>query len=282
MHSLKNKTIFITGATRGIGREIALRCAREGANVVVTGKTAEAHRTLPGTIFSVADEVVTAGGKALPIQLDVRDDAAIAQAVAQAAAAFGGIDVLVNNASAIQLTDTQHTAMRHFDLMWSVNARATFACSQACIPHLQQAANTRGSAHILTLSPPLNLDPKWFKAHTAYTLSKYGMSFCTLGIAAELAGQGIAVNSLWPRTTIATAAIAVNFPPEILQASRKPSIMADAAHVIFTREDRGQHATGNFYIDEDVLRQAGVTDFSAYAVTPGLADDKLFKDLFLD
>ncbi len=286
MHTLKNKTIFITGATRGIGREIALRCAIDGANVVIIGKTAEAHPKLHGTIYSVAEEVMAVGGKALPIQLDVRDDAAIAQAVAQAVATFGGIDVLVNNASAIQMTDTQHTAMKHFDLMWNVNARATFACSQACIPHLQQAANARGSAHILTLSPPLNLDPKWFKAHTPYTLSKYGMSLCTLGLAAELAGNdatsGIAVNSLWPRTTIATAAIAVHFPSEIMQASRKASIMADAAHIIFTRDHPGQIATGNFYIDETVLRQFGVTDFSLYAVTPGMADNELCKDLFLD
>jgi len=287
MPSLKDKTIFITGATRGIGREIALRCARDGANIVVTGKTAEAHSRLPGTIHSVAAEVVAAGGNALAVQLDVRDDVAVAAAVAQAAAKFGGIDMLVNNASAIQLTDTQNTPMKRFDLMWGVNARATFACSQACIPHLETAAAERGGAHILTLSPPLNLDPKWFEAHTAYTISKYGMSLCTLGIAAELAADaataGIAVNSLWPRTTIATAAIAVNFPPAILQASRTPAIMADAAYVIFTRDRDGRAAaSGNFYIDEDVLRQSGVMDFSAYAVTPGTPDEKLFKDLFLD
>ena len=275
MPGLKNKTIFITGATRGIGREIALRCARDGANLVITGKTAEAHPKLPGTIHSVAAEVEAAGGKALALQLDVRNDQAVAAAMAQTVEKFGGLDILVNNASAIQLTDTLNTPMKRFDLMFSVNVRATYACSQAAIPHLKNSPN----AHILTLSPPLNLNSRWFKDHTAYTMSKYGMSMCTLGMAAELAQHGIAVNSLWPRTTIATAAIAMNFPQAIMQASRKPAIMADAAYAIINRDSRGAGVSGNFHIDESVLRQAGVTDFEAYAVTPGTP---LFTDLFLD
>ncbi|OGA25331.1 MAG: short chain dehydrogenase [Betaproteobacteria bacterium RIFCSPLOWO2_02_FULL_67_26] len=270
---LKGKTIFITGATRGIGREIALRCARDGANVVVTGKSAEPHPKLPGTIHSVAKEIEAAGGKALAIQLDVRDADAVAAAVRSAVKAFGGIDGLVNNASAISLTGTLDTPVKRLDLMLAVNLRGTFVCSQACIPHLAKAANP----HILTLSPPLNMNARWFKGHVAYTMAKYGMSLCTLGMAEEFRAQGIAVNSLWPRTTIATAAIAVNFPQAILKASRKPSIMADAAHAILSRDSRG--ATGNFYIDETVLREEGVTDFDQYAVTPGTS---LYTDLFLD
>src|SRR5688572_16051912 len=252
---LKDKTIFITGASRGIGRAIALRCARDGANVAVAAKTVDPHPKLPGTIHSVAAEVEAAGGRALALQLDVREDAAIKAAVARCVETFGGIDILVNNASAIMLTDTLHTPMKRFDLMFGVNVRATFACSQACLPHLLKAANP----HILNLSPPLSMDAKWFKQHTAYTMSKYGMSMCTLGMAAEFAGVGVAVNSLWPRTTIATAAIEINFPQEILRASRKPAIMADAAYAIFNRDSR-RH-TGNFYIDEAVLREEGATDF---------------------
>lgn len=273
MTTLKNRTIFITGASRGIGREIALRCARDGANIVVTGKTTEPHSKLPGTIFSVAAEVERAGGQALPVQMDVRDEASVQAAVEQAAGKFSGIDVLVNNASAISLTATLDTPMKRFDLMLGVNTRGTFAASQACIPHLRRAANP----HILTLSPPLNLSPRWFKDHVAYTISKYGMSMCTLGMAAELAADGIAVNSLWPRTTIATAAIEFNFPGPVLEASRKPAIMAEAAYRIFLRDSR--RASGNFYIDEDVLRSEGVTDFDAYAVKPGTP---LFTDLFVD
>ena len=274
---LKNKTIFITGASRGIGREIALRCARDGANIVVTAKTVEPHAVLPGTIHSVAAEVEAAGGKALALQLDVRDENAIAAAVAEAVKVFGGIDILVNNASAIMLTHTAATPMKRFDLMQGVNARGTFACSQACLPHLVNSATAGRNPHILTLSPPLSMKPHWFKDHVAYTLSKYGMSMCTLGMAEEFRAQGIAVNSLWPRTTIATAAIAVNFPEAILKASRKPLIMADAAYAIFNRDSR--MATGNFYIDETLLREAGVTDFEPYAITPGA---KLYTDLFLE
>ena len=273
MADLKGKTIFITGASRGIGREIALRCARDGANIVVTAKTVEPHAKLPGTIHSVAAEVEAAGGHALALQVDVREESSVQAAVAEAVAMFGGIDILVNNASAIMLTGTLQTPMKRFDLMFGVNVRGTFASSQACIPHLVKAKNP----HILNLSPPLNLDAKWFRNHTAYTMSKYGMSMCTLGMSAELAERGVAVNSLWPRTTIATAAIAVNFPAEILQASRKPAIMADAAHAIFSRESR-RH-TGNFYIDEAVLGAEGITDFAHYAVTPG---SRLYPDLFLD
>jgi citronellol/citronellal dehydrogenase len=271
--SLKGKTVFITGASRGIGRAIALRCARDGANIVITAKTAEPHPRLAGTIHSVAREVEDAGGSALPLQLDVRDDAAVQQAVRQAVARFGGIDILVNNASAIQLTGTLQTPMKRFDLMFGVNVRGTYACSQACIPHLEKGANP----HILNLSPPLNMSARWFRDHAAYTMAKYGMSMCTLGMAAELRPVGIAVNSLWPRTTIATAAIEVHFPEAILKASRKPEIMADAACAIFKRDSRS--ATGNFHIDETVLREEGVNDFGHYAVSPG---GSLYTDLFLD
>jgi len=273
MADLRGKTIFITGASRGIGREIALRCARDGAQVVITGKTAEVHARLPGTIHSVAAEVEQAGGLALAIQLDVRDELALQAAVEQAAQHFGGIDVLVNNASAINLTGTLDTPVRRLDLMWEVNMRATFLSSQACIPHLKKSANP----HILTLSPPLNLDAKWMAPHVAYSISKYGMSLCALGMAREFSSDGIAVNCLWPRTTIATSAIEFNFPAEILHASRKPSIVADAAYQILTRDSRT--CSGNFFLDEQVLREAGVGDFEPYAVMPGVP---LFNDLFLD
>ena len=270
---LKGKTIFITGASRGIGREIALRCARDGANVVVTGKTARPHPKLAGTIHSVAAEVEAAGGRALAVQLDVREGDAVAEAVKHAVETFGGIDALINNASAISLTGTPATPLRRFDLMFGVNVRGTFACSQACVPHLAKAPNP----HILSLAPPLSMKARWFKDHLAYTMAKYGMSMCTLGMAEEFREAGIAVNSLWPRTTIATAAIEMNFPEAILKASRKPAIMADAAYVILNRDSRS--ATGNFYIDEAVLREEGVTDFERYAVTPGVS---LYSDLFLE
>ena len=271
--TLEGRTLFITGASRGIGREIALRAARDGANVVVAAKTSDPHPKLEGTIHSVAEEVVKAGGKSLAIQLDVRDEAAVAEAVNRAAREFGGLDILVNNASAISLTPTAATPAKRLDLMLGVNVRATFLCSQAAIPHLKKSPN----AHILTLSPPLNLDPKWFAGHVAYTISKYGMSMCTLGMAEELRGDGIAVNSLWPRTTIATAAVAVHFPEAILKASRHAAIMADAAHAILTSDARKN--SGNFYIDEEVLTRRGMKDFERYAVTPGAP---LFADLFLD
>lgn len=273
MNDLRGKTVFITGASRGIGREIALRCGRDGANVVITGKTAEAHAKLPGTIHSVAAEVERAGGRALAIQLDVRDESALEAAVEQAAQHFGGIDVLVNNASAIGLSNTLDTTAKRLDLMWQVNMRGTFLASRACIPHLLKSANP----HILTMSPPLNLDAKWFAPHVAYSISKYGMSLCALGMAREFANDGIAVNCLWPRTIIATAAIEFNFPESLLRASRHPSIVADAAYHILTRNSRD--CTGNFFVDEDVLRAAGVEDFGQYAVSAG---EPLFDDFFLD
>ena len=269
MSGLRDKVVFITGSTRGIGREIAVRCAREGAQLVITGKTVKPHAKLPGTIHTVADEVVQAGGRALAIELDVRDEQAIQAAVVRCVDYFGGIDVLVNNASAISLTPTLETPARKLDLMWEVNARATFLMSQACIPHLLRAANP----HILMLSPPPVMEARWFAPHLAYTLSKYGMSMCALGLAQEYGG--IAVNCLWPRTTIATAAIEYNFPVEILRASRKPAIVADAAYWILTADS----GSGHFYIDEEVLREAGVSDFEQYAVSSGTA---LFGDLFLN
>jgi citronellol/citronellal dehydrogenase len=272
MRALENKTAFITGASRGIGRAMALRFARDGANVVIAAKTVESHPKLEGTIFTVAAEVEAAGGKALPIQLDIRDEMAVEAAVKRAAESFGGIDILVNNASAISLTNTLGTPARRFDLMHQVNTRGTFVCAQACIPFLKRVPNP----HILTLSPPLNLKPRWFKDHLAYTLSKYGMSMCTLGLAAELAADGVAVNSLWPRTTIATAAVATFFP-QAMAASRTPEIMSDAAYAIVSRPSR--ECTGQFFIDEEVLRAAGMRDFERYAVTHGAP---LAADIFVD
>jgi len=274
MADLRGKTLFITGASRGIGKAIGLRAARDGANVVIAAKTTEPHPKLPGTIYTAAEEIEAAGGKALPILLDVRDEAQIKSAVDATIAKFGGLDILVNNASAISLTGTVDTAMKRYDLMHSINTRGTFACSQACIPHLRKAKNP----HILTLSPPLDMKAKWFAPHLAYTMAKFGMSMCTLGLAEELRGERIAANSLWPRTTIATAAI-INLlgGEEGAKHSRLPDIMADAAHAIFLR-DSGT-CTGNFFIDEDVLRAEGVTDFGKYAMKPG---EILTTDLFLD
>lgn len=272
MRSLKNKVIFITGSSRGIGREIALRCAKEGAKIVIAAKTNEPHPTLAGTIHTVAKEVREVGGEALPLQMDVRDDNTVYDCVEKAVSMFGGIDILINNASAIFLAHTVDTPMKRYDLIQSVNARATFLCSQACIPYLKKSDNP----HILNLSPPLNMQAKWFKDHLAYTMSKYGMSLCTLGMAEEFKADGIAVNSLWPKSIIATAAIAVNFPKHILQASRKPSIMAEAAWIILTSDSREN--SGNFYIDEDLLRNQGVNDFSQYAFNPAVP---LMEDFFL-
>jgi citronellol/citronellal dehydrogenase len=272
MTNLKDKTIFITGATRGIGRAIALRFARDGANIAVTGKTTEPSEKLKGTIHSTAREVEEAGGRALALQLDIRDENAVAAAVKATADRFGSIDILVNNASALGTAGTLATPARRYDLMNQINARGTFICSQACIPHLGKARNP----HILTLSPPLNMNPKWFREHLAYTIAKYGMSMCTLGMSAEFAPQGIAVNSLWPRTTIATAAVEVYFP-QAMAGSRTPAIMADAAHAIVVRDSRS--VTGRFFIDEEVLRDQGIADFGGYAVTPGA---QLYPDIFLD
>ena len=270
--NLKNKTILITGASRGIGEAIAVRCAKDGANIAIAAKTAEAHPKLQGTIFSVAEEIEKAGGKALPLQVDVRDENQIQAAVQKTAETFGGIDILINNASAIFIANTLNTPMKRFDLMFGVNVRATFACSQACIPYLKKGNNP----HILTMSPPLNMKAKWFKDHVAYTMSKYGMSMCTLGMSAELAEEGIAVNSLWPKTTIATAAIKEFFPDAIYQASRTPEIVAAAAYTILTSDSR--KTTGNFFIDEEVLAAEGITDLSKYSVVPGA---QLYPDLFV-
>jgi citronellol/citronellal dehydrogenase len=273
INKLKDKVVFITGASRGIGREIALRCAQEGAKVIIAAKSASPHPTLKGTIYSVAEEIEAAGGVALPIQMDVRDEAGVYEAVAKAVKEFGGIDILINNASAIFMANTLDTPMKRFDLIFSVNVRGTYLCSQACIPHLKESVNP----HILNLSPPLNMESKWFKDHLAYTMSKYGMSMCTLGMAEEFKSAGIAVNSLWPRTTIATAAVEVNFPKEILQASRIPKIMADAAYEILISDSR--MVTGNFFVDEDILKLHGVSDFNQYAINPNAP---LFTDLFLN
>lgn len=273
MKNLKDKVIFITGASRGIGREIALRAARDGAKIVIAAKTNQPHPKLAGTIHTVAKEIEALGGIALPLQVDVREEDQVQEAVKKTIETFGGLDILVNNASAIFLAPTLEMPMKRFDLVFSVNVRGTFLCSQVCIPHLKNASNP----HILNLSPPLNMKPKWFKDHLAYTMSKYGMSMCTLGMAEEFKSAGIAVNSLWPRTTIATAAIEVNFPKEIMQASRKPEIMADAAYEIFTTDSRS--LTGQFLIDEDFLKSRGVTDFDKYAVIPKAP---LFQDFFLD
>ena len=275
--TLQGKTLFITGASRGIGRAIAIRAARDGANIAICAKTAEPHPKLAGTIHSVAAEIASSGGNALPIQLDVRDPDNILAAVNQCAEHFGGIDICINNASAISLTPTTQTPVKRFDLMFGCNVRGTYLVSQACIPHLLNSAVAGRNPHILNLSPPLSMNPGWFEHHLAYTMSKYGMSMCTLGMAAEFKKSGIAVNSLWPRTAIATAAVEFNFPIEVLNASRTTDIMADAAHLIL-RSDSRTH-TGNFYLDESVLRQAGVTDFEQYAVTPGTP---LFTDLYVD
>jgi citronellol/citronellal dehydrogenase len=273
MTDLAGKTLFITGASRGIGKAIALRAAQDGANVVIAAKTAEPHPKLPGTIYSAAEEIEKAGGKALPIQVDIRDEAQVVAAVAAAVAKFGGIDILVNNASAISLTGTLDTPMKRYDLMNGVNARGTFLCSQVCLPHLLKAANP----HILNLSPPLNLDPQWFGPHVAYTMAKYGMSMCVLGMAEEFKSEGVAVNALWPRTMIATAAVQNLLGGDfVMRGSRSPEIVADAAHVILTRPSR--EFTGQFAIVEDVLQSVGVTDFSKYQSVP---DDELLPDIFL-
>ena len=269
----KGKTIFITGSSRGIGREMALRFAADGANVVITGKTNKPHAKLEGTIHTVAQEVQQAGGQSLAIQLDVRDELAIRAAVEQTVAQFGGVDVLINNASAIALTSTAETKMRRFDLMYEVNVRATFACSQACLPYLKQAENP----HILNIAPPLSMKAKWFKDHVAYTYTKFGMSVCTLGMSAEFADEGIAVNSLWPKTTIATAAVKYNFPPAIYAASRQPAIMADAAYLMVSQDSR--QLTGQFLLDEQVLYDHGERDFLQYMENPELEP---IPDFYID
>jgi len=275
--SLKGKTLFITGASRGIGLAIAKRAAQDGANVAIAAKTTEPHPKLEGTIYSAAEAVEKAGGVALPLICDIRDEESVKAAVAQTAEKFGGIDICINNASAISITDTLNTPMKRFDLMFGVNVRGTFLTSQTCIPHLLRSAKQGRNPHILNLAPPLNLDPKWFRYHTAYTMAKYGMSMCVLGMAAEFKDRGIAVNGLWPRTIIATAALQV-IPGVDWKAGRKPEIMADAAHVVLGKEDC--EWTGKIHIDDEVLASAGITDLSQYAVTPG--NTAFFPDLFLD
>lgn len=262
MADLSGKTLFITGASRGIGKAIALRAARDGANIAVIAKTDEPHPKLPGTIHSAVEEINAAGGKGLAIKTDIRDEDQIAAAVAQTVETFGGIDILINNASAINLTSTLQTPMKRFDLMAQVNTRATFACAQACLPHLMKAENP----HILTMSPPPNLSAQWFANHTAYTISKYGMSLVTLGLAAEFADEGVAVNSLWPVTVIETAAL--NMIPGLEAGrARKPDILADAAHAILTSPAR--EVSGGFFTDECVLEAIGITDLESYNLTPG-------------
>lgn len=273
MGTLNKKTLFITGASRGIGKAIALRAAADGANIVIAAKSSVPNPKLPGTIFTAAAEIEAAGGQALPLKCDIRQPEQIETAVAAAVEHFGAIDILVNNASAISLTKTAQTPVKRYDLMQQVNARGTFLCVQACLPHLQKSTNP----HILTLSPPLNMRPQWFKQHVAYTIAKYGMSMCVLGMAEEFRDQGIAVNALWPRTVIATAALAMLGGLVKPEQCRTPEILADAAHAILCRDSR--NCTGNFFIDDEVLAAEGISNLDGYAVKPG---EKLLTDLFLD
>ena len=274
MSDLKNKTMFVSGGSRGIGLAIAKRAAADGANIIIAAKTAEPHPKLPGTIYTAAEEIEQAGGRALPVVCDIRDDKAVKAAVAEGAEQFGGIDICVNNASAISLTPTLQTPMHRFDLMHQINTRGTFLVSQTCLPHLLES----GNPHILNLSPPLNMEEKWFKNHVAYTMAKFGMSMCVLGMAGEFREQGVAVNSLWPRTGIATAAIKnLLGGDEMIQRSRKPEIMADAAHYILTQPSR--EFTGNFCIDDEIMERVGVTDLTSYAVDPS---KELMPDFFVD
>ena len=273
MTSLAGKTLLITGASRGIGEAIALRAAHDGANIAIVSKTERPHPKLPGTIHSVAETIEQAGGKALPLAVDIRDADAVADAAAATAETFGGIDILVNNASAIWLADTLNTSTKRLDLMFGVNVRGTFVCSQACLPWLLQSDNP----HILNLSPPPDLQPRWFSPHVAYTISKYGMSLCALGMAEEFRADGIAVNTLWPRTVIATAALAMLGGRVRTEQCRRPEIVADAAHAILTRSSL--ECTGRHFIDEEALTEAGITDFEQYAVQPGTP---LAPDLFVE
>jgi citronellol/citronellal dehydrogenase len=275
--NLLGKRIFITGGSRGIGLAIALRAARDGASVAIAAKTSEPNPKLPGTIHTAAQEIRDAGGKALPIQCDLRDENQISQAIEQAAAEFGGIDILINNASAINLTPTEATPAKRFDLMFDVNVRGTFLTSQAAIPHLRKSAQEGRNPHILTLSPPLSMKAKWFQHHVAYTMAKYGMSMCVLGMSEEFRKTGIAVNALWPRTAIDTAALAM-IPGVDTAACRTSEILADAAYVILNRVSK--ETTGNFFVDDEVLASVGITDLDKYSVVPGTTDFLL--DFFLD
>lgn len=272
---LAGRTLFITGASRGIGKAIALRAAQDGANIVVAAKTADPHPKLPGTIYTAAEEIEKAGGKALPCIVDVRDELSVKTAVKSAVEKFGGIDIVINNASAISLTPTLQTDMKRYDLMHNINTRGTFLVSKECLPYLLKSNH----AHILNISPPLNMNPIWFGNHVAYTMAKYGMSMCVLGMAREFKDKNIAVNALWPRTAILTAAIEMLTGPESNQFSRKPEIMADAAYAVLIKEPRD--CTGNFLIDDEVLSKEGITDIAQYACVPENAD-KLMADFFLD
>jgi citronellol/citronellal dehydrogenase len=274
--SLAGRTLFITGASRGIGLAIGLRAAADGANVVVAAKTTTPHPTLPGTIYSAAEAIEAAGGRALAVPMDLRDEAQVKAAVRAAVAQFGGIDILVNNASAIYLTGTLDTPIRRFDLMHQVNTRGTYLATQHCLPYLLQSANP----HVLNISPPLNLNPRWFAPHVAYTMAKYGMSLCVLGMAEEFRAQGVAVNALWPRTAIDTAAITLIAGEETRRRkTRRVAIMADAAHHVLTQPSRA--GTGRFLIDDEVLAAAGVTDWSGY-LQDGAREEDLMADFFLD
>ena len=275
--SLQGKKIFITGGSRGIGLAIALRAARDGAHVAIAAKTAEPNPKLPGTIYSAAEEIKAAGGVALPIQCDLRDESQIAAAVDLAAKEFGGLDILINNASAINLTRTEGTPAKRFDLMFDVNVRGTFLTSQAVIPHLRESADNGRNPHILNLSPTLSMKPIWFKNHVAYTMAKYGMSMCVLGMAEEFKRDGIAVNALWPRTVIDTAALQM-IPGVDTAACRTPEILSDSAYIILNRVSK--ECTGNFFVDDEVLASEGITDLDKYAVVPGTKDFLL--DFFLD
>lgn len=275
--ALAGKRIFITGGSRGIGLAIALRAAQDGASIAIAAKTAEPNPKLPGTIYSAAKEIEAAGGKALPIQCDLRDEDQIAAAVAAAANQFGGLDILINNASAINLTKTEITPAKRFDLMFDVNVRGTFLTSQAVIPHLRKSAAEGGNSHILNLSPPLSMKPIWFKNHVAYTMAKYGMSMCVLGMSEEFKRDKIAVNALWPRTAIDTAALQM-IPGVDVNACRKPEILSDSAYIILNRP--ATECTGNFFVDDELLASEGITDLDKYAVVPGTKDFLL--DFFLD
>lgn len=270
--NFKGKTIFITGASRGIGKALALRLAKEGANIVIAAKTDSPHPKLPGTIFNTAEEVEAAGGQALPLVVDVREELVVYDAVKQAVERFGGIDVCINNASAIQLTGTLETEMKRYDLMHQINTRGTFLTSKACLPYLLKSENP----HVLNISPPLNMEEKWFAPHVAYTMAKFGMSMCVLGMAGEFRKQGVAFNALWPKTTIATAAVNMLGGEQMMKQSRKPEIMADAAYAILCKNSR--ECTGNFFIDEEVLKNEGITDFEHYSNSPG---EKLLPDFFV-
>ena len=275
--SLAGKRIFLTGGSRGIGLAIALRAAADGASIAIAAKTAEDNPKLPGTIFSAAKEIEAVGGTALPIQCDIRDEDAVVAAVAKAAEQFGGLDILINNASAINLTPTEKTPAKRFDLMFDVNVRGTFLTSQAAIPYLRESAKAGRNPHILTLSPPMSMSPKWFKNHVAYTMSKYGMSMCVLGMAEEFKRDGIAVNALWPRTAIDTAALQM-IPGVDTDFCRKPEILSDTAYIILNRDSKT--TTGNFFVDDEVLASEGITDLEKYSVKPGTTEFLL--DFFLD